>query len=115
MPFFAFLIEIIFPVLTVIWVIIWFAYWLTPLKHCDYCNRMFTRKILYEKYVPNSTREGVETRIAKRNIKSNSGKVIGSYDESYSVDIETKKYYTVFGCKKCNHAKIEIIEKQFDV
>ena len=43
------------------------------------------------------------------------GKVIGTYDQEKYVEVETSLYYTVYMCKKCKHAKIEIIKKQVDL
>ena len=97
------------------WIVVWFSYWLAPLKHCDHCNRLYSRNIVYEKYIPDTCVNSIETRTESKDIRDKYGKVIGTYDQEKYVEVETSLYYTVYMCKKCKHAKIEIIKKQVDL
>lgn len=97
-----------------LWVIVWFAYWLSPLQCCTFCNALYAREVVFEKKVPGTSVRGVEGRTVSHKIKNNDGKVTGSIEEEVSVDVVRANYYTVYQCKKCKKMKVEIIRKQFD-
>ena len=95
--------------------IFWFAYWSAPLKHCTFCNGLFSREIVFEEKVPGIDVETTDTRTVSKVIKDNKGEKIGTIDENIVVNVRRMGFYTVFRCKKCGKLKAEVIIKEMDL
>lgn len=77
-------------------------------KHCDICQGICCRNIIYEAQIPGQTYDTIEEKTVSDTVKDKEGNEIGQIERKIKVNVTKDARWTIYECKKCHNRKIEI-------
>ena len=78
-------------------------------KHCDICQGICCRNIIYEAQIPGQTYDTTEEKTVSDTIKDKEGNEVGEIERKIKVDVTKDARWTIYECKKCHNRKIAIM------